>query len=101
MGGVLFARVVSCKSLAARCVRDRHASAVPVALDAVNATRDFVHGKMAVGNGVKPERGVLADAGVALNSFNQAGAYSWRAFCTPFVMSGRGVPTREKHMGIG
>ncbi|TAL97772.1 MAG: hypothetical protein EPN73_05435 [Paraburkholderia sp.] len=45
-----------------------------VALDAVNATRDFVHGKMAIGKGVKPDRGVLADAGVALNSFNQEGA---------------------------
>lgn len=58
------------KSFSIACLRD----GVLVALGAVNATRDFVHGKMAIGKGVKPDRGALADAGVALNSFNQEGA---------------------------
>lgn len=42
---------------------------VLIALDAVNATKDFVQGKMAIGKRVRPDRGALADTGVPLTSF--------------------------------
>ncbi|RKP53534.1 NAD(P)/FAD-dependent oxidoreductase [Pararobbsia silviterrae] len=40
-----------------------------VALDAVNATKDFVQAKAIIAKGIRPERAALADPGVPLNSF--------------------------------
>jgi 3-phenylpropionate/trans-cinnamate dioxygenase ferredoxin reductase subunit len=40
-----------------------------VAIDCVNATKDFVQGRNALSKGVRPEREALADASVPLSSF--------------------------------
>lgn len=42
---------------------------VLVALDCINATRDFVQGRTAVGKQVRPDRQALADPTVAISSF--------------------------------
>lgn len=42
---------------------------VLIAVDAINATKDFVQGRAAIGKGVRPDRAALADPSVALSSF--------------------------------
>ncbi|CAN7794717.1 hypothetical protein LJR034_003974 [Caballeronia sp. LjRoot34] len=42
---------------------------VLIGMDAINAVKDFMQGRVAIGKGVRPDRAMLADPAVPLASF--------------------------------